>query len=231
MSLPNRDWMTLAKQGHPSCPEGFVYVGKGLDTSMDYLGFGDNLRWDHGSSTGLFGSDSSQNYFCPIKIWEEKTGLKFSGDSGESPGKTLKEIKAELAEAEKLIGKKIIRGLSFKTKVKSVKLFITEPPSFEGEYGSISVNDFFKENEYVIALKCDSSYAFPYQNIKLVGSGIFIGGYEAEDRIDSWCINYIIFSKETLKKAYSLLNSDYFVSSVKISGLNFSIVDLKKLVG
>jgi hypothetical protein len=161
----NRDWKALARQGHPDCPKDCVYVGMGA--SGTGLPFGLELKsrgeCGGGSMTpGWSGANTNWHYFCPIDVWQRKTGLNYEKVMNTPNDKkeiTLSEIKAKFEEAKKLIGKKVRYGFDSTSqntsKVEKVELAVSEIP-----HGMASgfVIDAFNANGYSIILTLDSGW-------------------------------------------------------------------------
>jgi hypothetical protein len=165
---------TLALEGAKhNCPEGYVYVGMG-NGKYSGLGFGSCLityqnstKWKTGNPNNP-GIHLDWEYACPIKIWEEKTGLKYNEIM--KPSITLEELKVKLAAARKLVGKRV-RNINSKLGsylIESVELAIDKVPD---NNHSQAIRDFFSKNGYCVILNTDkNTFAFPFEEYEVVKS-------------------------------------------------------------
>jgi hypothetical protein len=203
--ITNRNWRALAVQGHPQCPKGFVYVGMGENISGG-LGFGSVLRWNQNSHSGKLGTGSRRHYFCPLEQWEEVTKLKFKNlkttkvKPVKVAKKTLEEIREELAAAHELSGR-YISGINTPVEVITVRCSLTPVTS------SCEVENFFRENGYVIELQCSGDHYVPYTGQSAV-ERIEVNGYTGEERCAYWKFGCAHIDKILLANARDFLRNN-----------------------
>ncbi len=146
-----RNYAALKQEGIDKdlCPKGYFYLGKGDDENPI-----SNDGWDrkdivrlHSKTdideSGWNGSIDHGDFCVKEEIWNKKF-------PAQKKDITLIEIKSQLAEAKKLIGKKIKRigghNAGSVYRVDDVKLFLEAPPC-----GPLHMK-FFSENGYAISL-------------------------------------------------------------------------------
>lgn len=145
-----RNYAALKQEGIDKdlCPEGYIYLGKGdkdnyLSEDWERKDIVRLLSKTDIDETGWDGSISYSDFCVKEEIWNKK----FPQEKKEI---TLNEIKSQLAEAKKLIGKKIKRLSGYNAgiihKVDKVNLHLENPPVGPNH------DDFFAKNGYVISL-------------------------------------------------------------------------------
>lgn len=116
---------------------GFVYVGRGKKEGLE---FGKNLTIDpirHPYDKGR-GTLTYMNYFCPIKIWEERIGLKFT---------VACQAWEEYLEAKRELEGKAIPVSGMEKLVRKVEFCLEDR-----ENHSIDTSVFLRDNGYVISV-------------------------------------------------------------------------------
>lgn len=151
-----RNYAALKQEGIDKdlCPEGYIYLGKGdkdnyLSEDWERKDIVRLLSKTDIDETGWDGSISYSDFCVKEEIWNKK----FPQEKKEI---TLSEIKSQLLEAKKLIGKKV-RHETIKFEVKSV--FLTVENSMET---SLKCKDILNKDGYVIEVK-GGPYSLPFQ--------------------------------------------------------------------
>lgn len=204
-----RDYAALKQEGIDKdlCPEGYIYLGNGDESS--YL----SEDWEREDivrlysktdidETGWDGSISCADYRVKEEIWNKKF-------PDERKLITLTEIKSQLAEAKKLIGKKIKRLSGYNAgiihNVDKVNLHLENPPV------GPSHNDFFAKNGYVISLHESGSSQSREANTVFQD-----GGFKVVEDV-----------KIVLNSSYTAILSD---SGIKVGCQTFPLDIIDKLV-
>jgi hypothetical protein len=169
------EWRTLAnKSAEMGVPKGYVYVGLGAE-GRHGLGFGSCLKvsfrkknWTEDVRDKYVGSTTTSHYACPVKIWEEKTGLKFMNTFEEEfkvAAQKYWSLRSRIDEtfkaANELKGQKVILKIDNDICcgiLSSVNVFTQNPPN--ERFASCLVEDFYEKAGYVIVVKIDH-YSLP----------------------------------------------------------------------
>lgn len=180
-----------------------------------------------GSADGHNCSQPSNTYFESQEIAQSAL------DKFMNPESTLSEIKSQLAEAKRLIGKKV----SFP----SVSPFIVNEIILDivGERSSKTCDEFFNKHGYVIKV-CDAGYTkIPYtpslKSIQSVEVTRHNGEkYIAKDAGHCWKFGSAEISKLLIKDLYYVMSQKYLgnhqATKVTIADADFDLGTLKDLV-
>lgn len=148
---------------------------------------------------------------------------------------TLKEIKRQYEEAKKLIGRIVRYKEGSEAKVDRVIL------DLEGVRSSISCDEFFEKNGYVVKLCSGDAWKVPYApDIKVFNEEVAVIAhdgqkYTAKSDGDCWKFGCARISKTLIKQSLNLMNDKNFggnrqIEKITIGKCDFSRETLKALV-
>ena len=209
-------FINLAKQGHPECPENFVYIGKGDEKRELEKVFGvrvSSFMDEDVLDTNCGVCTKHYDYFIEKSKWEKTFGPlpKIIKKQTQKQEITLSQIKKEYEAAKKLIGK-TINPDGLKKVVSDAILLLTEVDS---RYNSYAVMEFFKKNGYVIALNFKNDISvLPFENNKEIPEIIAVSNirgevYTAEQKEETWKFGCAEISKALITDVNVLMDATY----------------------
>lgn len=144
----------------------------------------------------------------------------------EPPEITLSEIKSQLAEAKKLIGKKFTNTFNREKQTCGEAFLALEPINKT----SLLVEQEIERKGYCVAVRSNTGNAYPFSICKEY-RGIQLSNQYTAERVDSnWQIEGKLFSDSFIRQAYNFLASQFSVTNITANGVTFNLDIVKKLL-
>ena len=233
-----RNYAALKQEGiDKNLRPGYVYLGEGDSANPLSNDWNKNDIYHIKSKNNIdktrWSGDSSGRGYCTSEnIWNKKFPQ-------EKKQITLNEIKSQLLEAKKLIGKKVKRLAGRNSGdiygVEDAILHLENPPR-----GPLH-DKFFEENGYVISLTDKgSNTVFQVGTFEVIEEIVVENhsgeSYTAKNKGDFWVFGCARIDKSLIKRAYELLDDkattkgNRSATKVTIGAADFDLETLKKLV-